>query len=72
MHDSTAEAIEKNGFVLVEAVVDDRELEDVRSGFLGSSSLSVNPKNRRVLHLEFANQELPQGLKWAEGSGLMV
>ena len=33
---------------------------------LHSSSRTVNNKKRRVIHLEFSNQELPQEIKWAE------
>ncbi|WP_109833334.1 phytanoyl-CoA dioxygenase family protein [Reichenbachiella versicolor] len=33
---------------------------------LHSSSKTVNRKNRRVIHLEFNNCELPKGLEWAE------
>ncbi len=42
----------------------------MRPLILHSSSPSVNPKNRRVLHFESATQDLPAGLKWAEASGL--
>ena len=33
---------------------------------LHRSAKSTNQKSRRVLHLEFTNTELPQGLEWAE------
>lgn len=33
---------------------------------LHSSSRTVNNKKRRVIHIEFSNQELPPELKWAE------
>ncbi len=33
---------------------------------LHSSSRTTNNKKRRVIHLEFSNQELPSELKWAE------
>jgi len=33
---------------------------------LHSSSRSTNNKKRRVIHIEFSNQELPNGLKWGE------
>lgn len=33
---------------------------------LHSSSRTTNNKKRRVIHLEFSNQELPLELKWAE------
>lgn len=33
---------------------------------LHSSSRTANNKKRRVIHLEFSNQELPSELKWAE------
>lgn len=33
---------------------------------LHSSSRTINNKKRRVIHIEFSNQELPTELKWAE------
>ncbi|TDQ11402.1 phytanoyl-CoA dioxygenase family protein [Pedobacter metabolipauper] len=33
---------------------------------LHSSSRTVNNKKRRVIHIEFCNQELPQEINWAE------
>ena len=33
---------------------------------LHSSSRTTNSKKRRVIHIEFSNQELPTELKWAE------
>lgn len=33
---------------------------------LHASSASENPAHRRVVHLEFAAEELPEGLDWAE------
>lgn len=33
---------------------------------LHSSSRTTNNKRRRVIHIEFSNQELPKELKWAE------
>jgi ectoine hydroxylase-related dioxygenase (phytanoyl-CoA dioxygenase family) len=33
---------------------------------LHSSGRTNNNKQRRVIHLEFSNQELPAGLQWAE------
>jgi ectoine hydroxylase-related dioxygenase (phytanoyl-CoA dioxygenase family) len=33
---------------------------------LHSSGRTTNNKQRRVIHLEFSNQELPAGLQWAE------
>lgn len=33
---------------------------------LHSSSRTTNHKKRRVIHIEFCNQELQQELKWAE------
>ena len=33
---------------------------------LHSSSRTTNNKKRRVIHIEFSNQELPKGLIWAE------
>ena len=33
---------------------------------LHSSSRTTNNKKRRVLHIEFSNQELPKEIKWAE------
>jgi hypothetical protein len=36
----------------------------MRPLLLHASSPSESPKNRRVLHIEYATQELPNGLKW--------
>jgi ectoine hydroxylase-related dioxygenase (phytanoyl-CoA dioxygenase family) len=36
----------------------------MRPLLLHASSASENPVHRRVLHLEYASQELPNGLKW--------
>lgn len=33
---------------------------------LHASSKTINQKRRRVLHLEFSNKELPNGIDWAE------
>ena len=33
---------------------------------LHSSRRTTNNEKRRVIHLEFSNMELPEGLKWAE------
>lgn len=33
---------------------------------LHSSSRTENEKNRRVIHIEFTDQELPEGLQWKE------
>jgi ectoine hydroxylase-related dioxygenase (phytanoyl-CoA dioxygenase family) len=33
---------------------------------LHSSSRTTNNKKRRVIHIEFSNQELPNGLNWSE------
>jgi len=33
---------------------------------LHSSSKTTNNNRRRVIHIEFSNQELPNGIKWAE------
>jgi ectoine hydroxylase-related dioxygenase (phytanoyl-CoA dioxygenase family) len=33
---------------------------------LHSSGRTTNDRKRRVIHLEFSNQELPVPLKWAE------
>ncbi len=38
----------------------------MRPLLLHSSSPAENPKHRRVLHIEYAAQELPNGLKWLE------
>lgn len=38
----------------------------MRPLILHSSSPAKNPKHRRVLHIEFAADELPNGLKWFE------
>lgn len=42
----------------------------MRPLILHSSSQSVNPDHRRVLHIEYVGSPLPGGLKWAEASGL--
>ena len=34
---------------------------------LHSSSKSIKPEHRRVLHLEYAAEDLPGGLEWADG-----
>ncbi|WP_455203678.1 phytanoyl-CoA dioxygenase family protein [Kaarinaea lacus] len=36
----------------------------MRPHLLHSSSKSIQPKHRRVVHIEFSNYELPQGLSW--------
>ncbi len=36
----------------------------MRPHILHSSSKSTTPNHRRVVHLEFSNYDLPQGLKW--------
>jgi ectoine hydroxylase-related dioxygenase (phytanoyl-CoA dioxygenase family) len=33
---------------------------------LHSSSRTTNNRKRRVIHIEFCNQELPEGLRWSE------
>ena len=38
----------------------------MRPLLLHSSSPSQNPSHRRVLHIEYATEELPNGLKWFE------
>lgn len=38
----------------------------MRPLILHSSSASIKPEHRRVLHIEYANIDLPNGLKWAE------
>jgi hypothetical protein len=38
----------------------------MRPLLLHSSSPSKNPSHRRVLHIEYASDELPNGLKWFE------
>jgi len=38
----------------------------MRPLLLHSSSSSKNPSHRRVLHIEYASDELPNGLKWFE------
>jgi hypothetical protein len=38
----------------------------MRPTILHSSSVAVNPDRRRVLHIEYANMDLPFGLRWAE------
>ena len=37
---------------------------------LHASSKTTNNKRRRVIHMEFCNSALPNGLKWAEGISL--
>jgi hypothetical protein len=39
----------------------------MRPLLLHASSACVAPKSRRVIHLEFAADELPQGLEWLDG-----
>jgi hypothetical protein len=36
----------------------------MRPLLLHASSPAINPQHRRVLHIEYATQELPNGLKW--------
>lgn len=38
----------------------------MRRLLLHASSASAAPKPRRVIHLEFAAHELPQGLQWSD------
>ncbi|SRR5258706_1905872 len=38
----------------------------MRPLLLHASSPAENPKHRRVLHIEYATQELPNGLKWLD------
>jgi ectoine hydroxylase-related dioxygenase (phytanoyl-CoA dioxygenase family) len=38
----------------------------MRPLLLHASSLAERPKHRRVLHIEYATQELPNGLKWLD------
>lgn len=38
----------------------------MRPLLLHSSSPSTNPNHRRVLHIEYATQDLPNGLEWFE------
>jgi ectoine hydroxylase-related dioxygenase (phytanoyl-CoA dioxygenase family) len=38
----------------------------MRPLLLHASSAAVSPRHRRVLHLEFAAEDLPEGLAWAE------
>jgi len=33
---------------------------------LHSSNRTTNEKRRRVIHIEFCNKALPEGLEWAE------
>ena len=39
---------------------------------LHSSSRTLNNKKRRVIHIEFSDQELPEELKWAEKQSLSL
>lgn len=41
-----------------------RDLVLMRPHILHSSSKSIQPNHRRVVHLEFSNYDLPVGLKW--------
>lgn len=52
---------QQNGFALLKAAVSDQQV-------LHSSSQSVSPDHRRVLHIEYAANNLPSGLEWADGS----
>ena len=38
----------------------------LRPLLLHASSPAVNPKHRRVLHIEYATQDLPNGLRWLD------
>lgn len=52
-----------------EAVVSELSKGDallMRPLLLHASSPAENPKHRRVLHIEYATQELPNGLKWLD------
>jgi len=42
----------------------------MRPLILHSSSQSMRPAHRRVLHIEYSGGELPNGLEWAEASAL--
>lgn len=46
--------VEKGGLMIMKPLI------------LHSSSRTTNNKKRRVIHIEFSNQELPTELKWAE------
>lgn len=69
-----------NGIVRTESVtnVSNEALCNVKKGgimimrplLLHSSSRSISDKQRRVIHIEFANMELPYGLIWRERSNL--
>ncbi len=41
------------------------DLVMMKPHILHSSSKSVNPKHRRVVHIEYSNYELPENLTWA-------
>lgn len=47
-------AVKKGGIMVMKPLI------------LHSSSRTTNNKKRRVIHIEFSNQELPTDLKWAE------
>jgi ectoine hydroxylase-related dioxygenase (phytanoyl-CoA dioxygenase family) len=51
---TTACTVERGGVLLMRPLL------------LHASSPAVNPRNRRVIHLEFAADDLPGGLKWHE------
>lgn len=47
-------AVEQGGIMLMKPLI------------LHSSTRTTNNKKRRVIHIEFSNQELPKEIKWAE------
>jgi ectoine hydroxylase-related dioxygenase (phytanoyl-CoA dioxygenase family) len=54
----TSCAVNKGGIMIMKPLI------------LHSSSRTTNNKKRRVIHIEFSNQELPTKLKWAERMNL--
>ncbi len=67
----------KMGIIRPESIDWEKETPDVcnvnRCGFmvmkpliLHASSKTTNQNNRRVIHIEFSNMALPEGMDWAE------
>lgn len=59
------ELITKNAVPVI-CVVDQQGIQIMKPLLLHTSSKSTSNQKRRVLHLEFSNMELPNGLEWAE------
>ena len=54
------------GYMVVSVPAQRGDVLVMRPLLLHSSSQSKKPQHRRVLHVEYAATELPNGLKWAE------